>query len=123
MKVTYSIAGLDEPVTISKQISPDDRLVLNIDSEDETKGLTCTLTTTIKSLSTEKAVQFDLGTNADDTYILLPVRVPAGESVSRTVEITDFDALDNCPVYISVSCPDDIGRTLDLEISAVQIKK
>lgn len=78
---------------------------------------------TVTNYDTEKAVQFDLGTNADDTYILLPVRVPAGESVSRTVEITDFDALDNCPVYISVSCPDDIGRTLDLEISAVQIKK
>ena len=59
MKVTYSIAGLDEPVTISKQISPDDRLVLNIDSEDETKGLTCTLTTTIKSLSTVKPVLYD----------------------------------------------------------------
>lgn len=78
---------------------------------------------TVTNHDPSKAVQFDLGANANDTYIKLPVRVPAGESVTRTVEITDFGALDYCPVYISVSCPDDIRRALDLEISAVQFDK
>ena len=59
MKVTYSITGLDEPVTITKQIAPEDRLVLNIDSEDESEGLVCTLKTTVKSLSTLKPVMYE----------------------------------------------------------------
>lgn len=86
------------------------------------KGKGNLISITVTNHDPRKAVQFDLGTNVNDTHILLPVRVPAGESVTRTVEITDFDALDNCPVYISISCPADINRALDLEISAVQIK-
>lgn len=60
MRVTYTITGVDDdPVEIKKVIAPGDDVYVNIESEDDTKGLTCELDTLVQSLSTVKPVMYE----------------------------------------------------------------
>lgn len=70
-------------------------------------------------------VNFGLGrhyTNQDDQTIALYATVPAHETITRTMEISDIASVIEDPIYLCVNNPQYVTRPIHVTISAVQFE-